>query len=178
MTEFEAPCGDVFRGPADMPMKIGVIADTHLDAPIPRLEQVVEEVFGDVDCVVHAGDIRSEAVLRVFEGKELVAVWGNNDPESLRRHLPEKAVFEARGFRIGVTHGWSWPFGLHRRVRKRFDDVDCIVYGHSHRAFCRRIDGVLMFNPGAFCGGLSSLGRASVGFLSLGTEIQAEVIAL
>ncbi|MGD8388541.1 MAG: metallophosphoesterase family protein [Desulfobacteraceae bacterium] len=161
-----------------MPMKIGVIADTHLDAPTPRLERVVEGVFGDADCVVHAGDIRNEAVLRAFGGIELIAVWGNNDPQALRQQLPEKVVFEARGFRIGVTHGWSWPFRLHRRVRSRFDDVDCIVYGHSHRAFCQRIEGVLMFNPGAFCGGLCSLGRRSVGLLTIDKEIRAEVIAI
>lgn len=159
-------------------MKIGVIADTHLNAPTRRLQRVVEGVFGDAECIVHAGDIRSASVLRAFHGKELVAVWGNNDPESLRQRLPEEIVFEARGFRIGVTHGWGWPFGLHRRVRSRFDEVDCIVYGHSHRAFCQRINGVLMFNPGAFCGGIFSLGRRSVGRLTIDREIRPEVIVL
>jgi len=159
-------------------MKIGVIADTHLETPTRRLERVVEEVFGEADCIVHAGDIRSAAVLRAFGEIKLIAVWGNNDPETLRQQLPEKTVFEARGFRIGVTHGWNWPFGLPRRVHSCFEDVDCIVYGHSHRAFCKRIEGVLMFNPGAFCGGLFARGRRSVGLLTVDKEIRAEVVAL
>ncbi len=159
-------------------MKIGVIADTHLGEPSRELERVAEELFGDADLVVHAGDIRSEAVLGAFAGKELVAVRGNNDTGPLRDRLPERVVFEAAGCRIGVTHGRGWPFGLPGRVERRFEDVDCIVFGHSHRPFNERRGGVLLFNPGAFCGGLGALGRRSVGILRVEREIHGEIVRL
>ncbi len=157
---------------------IGVIADTHLREPTRELERVVEEVFGEADRIVHAGDVRTEAVLRAFSGKDLVAVRGNNDTGELADRLPEEAVFDAGPFRIGVTHGRGWPFGLPARVKREFEDVDCIVFGHSHRAFNERRGGVLLFNPGAFCGGLGALGRRSVGLLRIGREIRAEIVRL
>lgn len=159
-------------------MKIGVIADTHLEAPSPELERLATGLFGDADLVVHAGDIRTEAVLEVFGGKELVAVRGNNDAGPLGDRLPEERVFEAGGHRIGVTHGRGWPPGLPGRVRRRFEDVDCIVFGHSHRPFNERRGGVLLFNPGAFCGGLFALGRRSAGILRVGREIRGEIVRL
>jgi hypothetical protein len=158
-------------------VKIGVIADTHLTEPSPELERVAEELFGDADLVVHAGDIRSEAVLEVFSGKELVAVRGNNDRGALAERLPEKRVLEAGGHRIGVTHGRGWPFGLAGRVGRCFEEVDCVVFGHSHRSFNERRGGVLLFNPGAFCGGLLSSGR-SVGILRVDRGIDGEIVRL
>jgi hypothetical protein len=159
-------------------VKIGVIADTHLEAPSRELERVAEEIFGDADLVVHAGDIRSEAVLEVFAGKELVAVRGNNDAGPPGDRLPERRVFEAAGHRIGVTHGRGWPLGLPGRVGRDFEAVDCIVFGHSHRPFNERRGGVLLFNPGAFCGGFFALGRKSVGILRVGREIRGEIVRL
>jgi hypothetical protein len=159
-------------------VKIGVIADTHLEAPSPELKRVAKELFGDADLVVHAGDIRSQAVLEVFAGKELVAVRGNNDAGPLGDLLPERQVFEAGGHRIGVAHGRGWPFGLPGRVVRRFEDVDCVVFGHSHRPFNERRGGVLLFNPGAFCGGFFALGRRSVGILRAGREIRGEIVRL
>jgi len=157
---------------------IGVIADTHLREPTRELERVVAEVFAGADRIVHAGDVRTESVLRAFSGKNLVAVRGNNDTGALEDRLPEKAVFEAGRFRVGVTHGRGWPLGLPSRVERLFDDVDCIVFGHSHRAFNERRGGVLLFNPGAFCGGLGALGRRSVGILRVGREIHGEIVAI
>ncbi len=155
---------------------IGVIADTHLRAATRELERVVEEVFLDADLVVHAGDIQVEAVLEAFSRKNLVAVRGNND--AALEELPERTVLKAAGRRIGVIHGRGWPLGLPGRVQPLFEDVDCIVFGHSHRPFNRVRDGVLLFNPGAFCGGLGALGRRSVGLLRVGPEIRGEIVRL
>lgn len=159
-----------------VPVTIGVIADTHLRAPTRELERVVEEVFLGADLVIHAGDIQEEGVLEAFSGKDLVAVRGNND--TALETLPERTVLEAGARRIGVTHGRGWPFGLPGRVRPLFEDVDCIVFGHSHRPFNRVRNGVLLFNPGAYCGGLGALGRRSVGLLRVGAEVRGEIVRL
>ena len=70
-------------------------------------------------------------------------------PDEITSKLPVKKVVEALGFKIGVVHGWGAPDGLAEKVRREFNDVDCIVFGHSHRPLLARIDGALMFNPGS-----------------------------
>ncbi len=159
-------------------MKIGVIADTHLKRPTSDLEKVLETAFSDVDLIIHAGDFNTEEVLEVFSGRDLVAVKGNNDSAELKTRLPESELFHAGGFRIGLLHGWGRPFGLRTRILSRIPDVDCLIYGHSHLGFAGYRRGVFFFNPGAFCGGLSALGRKSVGILEVGAEIQGELIRI
>jgi putative phosphoesterase len=78
------------------------------------------------------------------------AVCGNMDHLGLCESLPAKKVIEAGKFRIGLTHGFGAPHGLVDWVRSRFDgeNVDAIVFGHSHHAMNEVIDGILFFNPG------------------------------
>ncbi|MCJ7744964.1 MAG: metallophosphatase family protein, partial [Actinobacteria bacterium] len=52
-------------------------------------------------------------------------------------------------FRIGLTHGQGGPSGIVERVASEFREVDCIVFGHTHNALVREIEGVLFFNPGS-----------------------------
>jgi hypothetical protein len=162
-----------------MPMKIGVISDTHLTSPDPLLRKVVTDFFSDTEMILHAGDIVSMDVLDAFSGHKLVAVAGNQDGSEIRKHLPEKHVLEVQGFRIGLIHGWGPPFGLEKRAATCFADIHCLVYGHSHWPRIRRNRrGVLCFNPGSFSSDFASLWRSSVGILTLDTEIRAEIIRL
>jgi hypothetical protein len=55
-------------------------------------------------------------------------------------------------------------------VRGEFDDVDVIIFGHSHLSCNERIRGALMFNPGR-C-------RESYGLLTIGEETRAEVVKI
>jgi hypothetical protein len=83
-----------------------------------------------------------------------------------------------KDYRIGLTHGWGAPFGLKRRASSVFEDVHCIVFGHSHWAVNRRRNGVLFFNPGTFSGGIFSLWRRSIGLLTVDQDIMGEIIQL
>ncbi len=58
--------------------------------------------------------------------------------------------------------------GLAGRVRGEFDDVDVIIFGHSHASCNERIKGALMFNPGR-C-------RDSYGLLTIAEDIKAEIV--
>ncbi|NOZ20186.1 MAG: metallophosphoesterase family protein [Planctomycetes bacterium] len=130
-------------------MRIGVLSDTHVvDASDIPVE--VFETLRDVDLILHAGDILELGVIDELGALAPVhAVCGNMDPHLTREKLPGKSIINAGGKRIGLTHGSGAPFGLHNRVRARFDDVDVIVFGHSHRPMCETADGVLVFNPGS-----------------------------
>ena len=159
-------------------MKIGVISDTHLKAPNERLERAVRQHFADVDMILHAGDICTLDVLEVFSHKTTYAVSGNRDQQKVKERLPSKLIVHAGGYRIGLIHGWGPPFGLHKKVRSKFHDVHCIVFGHTHRC-CEAIeDGVVLFNPGSFSSNIFSLWRRSIGILKIGKGIQTQIIRL
>jgi uncharacterized protein len=130
-------------------MKIGVISDTHLHNYSLELQRIVDKHFGDVDMVLHAGDIVEMEVLDAFLTKKIEAVAGNMDPASVRNHFPMKKIIKVGAFEIGLIHGWGSPVGLENRVRNEFTEIDCLVYGHTHYPVNQVIKGVLFFNPGS-----------------------------
>ena len=158
-------------------MKIGIISDTHLNIPDNRLEKIVEDYFHDVDLILHAGDMVELEVLDVFRGKKVYAVSGNMDPGSVREVFPDKRILEIEGRRVGLIHGWGSPFGLEEKVMQEFDNVECIVYGHTHRAMNDVRDGILLFNPGSPTDQRFAK-HNSVGILDIGKEIVGKIIDL
>ena len=159
-------------------MKIGVISDTHLTGPNRFLEKVNERYFSDVDLILHAGDLISLEVLKVFKGKELIAVTGNSDLPGVKETFPERSIIRANRFKIGLIHGWGLPVRLGSRVGACFEGVHCVVFGHSHRAAIFRRNGILYFNPGSFSPGMFSLWRRSIGILTVEKEIKGEIVKL
>jgi putative phosphoesterase len=127
---------------------LGVISDTHLlEASIP--ERVLE-AFQGADLIVHAGDVVVMPVIdQLSTLAETVSVRGNMDRGDLARSLPDKRVIDVKGFKIGLTHGYGPPWGMTRKVRAMFDDVDCIIFGHTHQPLIKEDNGVLFFNPGS-----------------------------
>jgi putative phosphoesterase len=156
-------------------MKIGVISDTHLRHYDERLKGIVEEYFQDVEIILHAGDLVALEVLDVFAGKEVKAVYGNMDGDDIRNRLSEKMLIELGGFRIGLIHGWGMPFGLEKKLRKQFDQIDCLVYGHTHHACNRYKDGVLYFNPGSAMDKRFAK-KNTIGILEIGDKITGRII--
>jgi len=158
-------------------MKIGVISDTHLNVSDDRLEKIVEDYFRDVDLILHAGDIVELDVLNVFKGMDVYAVSGNMDRDSVRKVFPEKRVLEVKGRKIGLIHGWGSPFGLEEKIAGEFENVECIVYGHTHRAINETRNGVLLFNPGSPTDRRFAK-HNSVGILDIEEEITGKIIYL
>ena len=155
-------------------MKIGVISDTHLGKSNAGLKKLMDTLFSDAELILHAGDIVEPEVLEAFSGKELVAVHGNMDIAEIKKGLPDKRLLTVGRFKIGLTHGWGAPMGIEKKVRSVFDDVDAIVFGHTHKPCNRIIDGVLFFNPGAYSGGMFRGGAGSVGVLTVEDSITGE----
>ncbi|MEA3224275.1 MAG: metallophosphoesterase [Thermodesulfobacteriota bacterium] len=131
--------------------KIGVISDTHLKKPSDLIKEIVSKYFSDVDLIIHAGDMVRLCVLDIFyeTGKDIVAVSGNMDYPEVSDRFPLKQSIEIEAVRIGIIHGWADPHGMRARIRKEFNDVDAIIYGHTHQAFSGTEDGVFFFNPGS-----------------------------
>ena len=151
-------------------MKIGVLSDTHIHLA-EEIHPEVVKAFSNVDLIVHAGDFVGSQVLEGLKRLgEVKAVHGNMDSMELRGLLPEKELLVVGGKKIGIIHGWGGPEGIEQKVRELFDDVDIIIYGHSHRANIERIGDVLFFNPGP--------GYKSFGILTIEEDIKGEIVKL
>jgi putative phosphoesterase len=83
--------------------------------------------------------------------KSVKAVQGNMDDKSIAKIFPLKDIVECEGVRIGITHGSGPRDKVLDAVKKVFakDDVQAVVFGHSHVAMNEKINGVLYFNPGS-----------------------------
>jgi len=131
--------------------RIGVLSDTHLlkNGKLPR---EVWHGLSDVNAILHAGDILDPAVLEELEClAPTYAVQGNCDV-FYQTDLPDKRIVEFNGVRIGITHG---HLGRGRTTPERAlqlfcaQDVQVIVFGHSHMPYLDYRDGILLFNPGS-----------------------------
>ena len=151
-------------------MIIGVLSDTHMRLP-EEIPQKVIKAFSTVDLIIHAGDI---VTLEVLEGLrrlgEVKAVCGNMDSDELGIMLPERELVVVGGKRIGITHGSGGPWGIENRVREMFDEVDVIIYGHTHNVKNEVMGDILFFNPGR--------GKNSFGILTIGEDIRGEIIKI
>lgn len=166
-------------------MKIGVIADTHIPDLRRSLPARVMEIFSSVEIVLHAGDITTLDVLQQLQESVSLtfAVYGENDSAEVRSYLQESQVLEFGGLRVGLIHGnRDSRRGFNDRVARllrrdpyhqdyidfilsRFNNVDAIVFGHTHVPYARVRDGVFMFNPGSI--NPSNDNEPSVGLLEI-----------
>jgi putative phosphoesterase len=129
---------------------IGVLSDTHLLEPDKWFRERALRCFADADMILHAGDLTSLSVLEVFAGKTVHAVHGNMCGPKTRNALPASKIVEAGNFRLALVHGAGYMHNIEQRLFDLFAPIDCIVYGHTHKAVCHRFGPTLMVNPGSF----------------------------
>jgi uncharacterized protein len=158
-------------------IKIGVISDTHLSGYDESLKKIVDEYFGDVDFVIHAGDLVDLHVLDIFEGKEVKAVCGNMDYFSVRDKLSEQMLLEIKGFKLGIIHGWGDPERVEKKISAKLGNVDCIIYGHTHKPANHIDGGILFFNPGSPTDKRFAAYR-SIGILEIDKKVSGRIIKL
>jgi len=160
--------------------RIGVLSDTHLHGPDIGLEELAARHFWDMDLIVHAGDMVNISVLDVFAvlGKDVIAVCGNMDGHDVRSSFPMQRIIEIEQIRIGIVHGWGSPHGIRQRIRNAFEQVDAIIYGHTHVGFSDMEAGIFFFNPGSPTDSRFTSSR-SLGIITVqGHSIKGEIITL
>jgi uncharacterized protein len=158
-------------------MIIGVISDTHLREPHSDFKKIIETHFKQVDKILHAGDFIDPSIADYLSSqKDLIAVCGNMDPQSGLGAFPRKRVIHLDGFKIGLIHGGGAPFGIEQRIIDEFEDLDAIVYGHTHTPANHFVKNILFFNPGSPTRPAGD--RATLGILRLGEKIEGEIIEI
>ncbi len=134
-------------------MRIVVFSDTHRN--ISGCIQLLENMQGQIDAVLHAGDIAEdiEKLKSTFPHMAICGVRGNND---FYTNLPTELLLDYEGIKIFLTHGHRY------KVKYTYEDIADVaiakgaqiaVFGHTHQS-CDRIEkGVHLLNPGS-AGGL------------------------
>jgi len=156
----------------------GIISDTHGKVP-----SEVFAHFDGVEGILHAGDVDHEDILIELEAVAPVrGVMGNMDGMELSHRLPLRDVVDLDGVRVGLAHGHlhGGPSDRHRRLREAFetDNVQVIVYGHTHRSCADTDEEPWVLNPGS-----ASQGRGhgrSIGLLRLDEDgsLDFEIVRL
>jgi len=128
-----------------------LIADTHVPKRAKELPAAVWDQVARVDVVVHAGDWVTPPLLDELEGRaaRLLACWGNNDGDELRRRLPERADATLDGVRFTVVHETGASAGRDVRMADRYPHTDVLVFGHSHIPWDTTAGGLRLLNPGS-----------------------------
>lgn len=121
-------------------MKIGIISDTH-----GLLRPEVEARLAGVSHIIHAGDIGSPDIIPAL-GKiaPVSAIRGNVDTGDWARRYPEELTIKLAERSFHVLHDID-----DLRLCDLPRDLAVIVYGHSHRAGIKTVDGVVYLNPGS-----------------------------
>jgi putative phosphoesterase len=156
---------------------IGVISDTHLSRYDAGLAGIVDDHFKDVDFILHAGDLVDLRVLDIFAGKEVKAVSGNMDNMPVKDKFPEQLIFEIKGFTVGLIHGWGSPLGIEKKLLAKLGNVNCIVYGHTHKPVNYKENGILFFNPGSAVDKRFADTR-TIGIIEIDKEIKGRIISI
>ncbi len=157
-------------------MKIGVLSDTHISSPTASFVDQTTRCFADCQVIFHAGDLTDISVLAAFKNKEVYAVHGNMCQPSSRQNLPTQAVIELGGFRFGLTHGMRYRHNVEEHLIHDFEEVDCIVSGHTHIPVCHRLFGVLFMNPGSFMGTGRYGSSGTYGILKVGDTLSGRIL--
>ncbi len=132
-------------------MLIGVISDTHIPDRSPKIPKAVFEVFDGVDMVLHAGDLTSPQILDELQMMAPTrCVQGNMD----RRYgtkFPKEDIVVVDEIKIGLNHGEVYPRGDTQQLKYIGLElgVDVLITGHTHWAFVKEVDDILLLNPGS-----------------------------
>lgn len=133
-------------------MKIGVVSDTHLSQKSGMLPKALTEGLQGVDFIFHAGDwVSSRVADELAAIAPLDGVAGNNDGPELVERFGRRKLVQIQQVTFGLFHGDGYGKTTEQRALEAFkgEQVDVILFGHSHVPFIERKEGILLFNPGS-----------------------------
>lgn len=167
-------------------MRIGLLSDTHIPEVAQGLPPQIAEAFGDVDLVLHAGDIYVPRVLDELEGiAPVLAAEGDDDyGDTLTdERVKAKHVLKLEGQTLWLIHERpyfhkfpSWQRGK-PPAQGGYDTPDIVVFGHEHRPALQRSGDVLYVNPGSPTLLRYRRGLGTVGILNIDSD-EADVVIL
>jgi putative phosphoesterase len=134
-------------------MEFALLSDTHLNSG-GALPAEIRRRLRRADGILHAGDLTTAAFLVDLRSlAPVTVVRGNCDEWDVELSvLPLSAVAVCGRLRVGLTHGaLGRGSTAPARAAASFagQEVDLIVFGHTHAPFYDTVGGVRLFNPGS-----------------------------
>ncbi|MBY7142673.1 metallophosphoesterase family protein [Virgibacillus sp. NKC19-3] len=157
-------------------MNIVVTADTHMPDKGKQLPSRLIKELKKTDLIIHAGDWNSMEVYHMLRTYgEVKGVYGNVDREDIKDRFPAQEILEVHGHKIGIVHGHGDKKTTEKRVLEAFEgeEVDIIIFGHSHIPLLRYFKKKLLLNPGSPMDKRTHPYYSFV-ILTVGEEIRAE----
>ncbi|RPJ11503.1 MAG: metallophosphoesterase [Desulfobacteraceae bacterium] len=119
---------------------MGIISDTH-----GRITESALNALAGSELIIHAGDIGEKDVLEKLKSiAPVFPVKGNMDKGAWARGIPGSET---------VNHGCVSLYILHDISRIDLDPAasgfSAVIFGHTHKPFIDRQNGVLFVNPGS-----------------------------
>lgn len=159
-------------------MKVIITGDTHIPGRGSKLPNRLTDACSDADLIIHAGDWSSPAVFDMLSKfAEVIGVYGNVDSAEIRALVPARRLIEIGGLRIGIVHGHGDKKTTEQRAVEAFanEQVDAIVFGHSHIPVIKYFKGILLLNPGSPTDKRKSPFYSFIS-LNIGDELRPELI--
>ncbi|WP_409251016.1 metallophosphoesterase family protein [Bacillus sp. SCS-153A] len=160
-----------------MILKIVVLSDTHMPNRGKELPPVLIKELKSAELIIHAGDWNTlEVYEELKEYGRVEGVSGNTDEQAILDAFPKRQVLNVQGYSIGVVHGDGTGKTTEKRALEAFEEnMDIIIFGHSHIPYTRFSSGTLLFNPG------SATDKRkhpfySFGIIELGNEVKTQHI--
>lgn len=126
-----------------------VLADTHMPRRARELPRLLLDALATADLVIHLGDFtEGDLAGELASLAPLYAVHGNNDSPQIRDRFPATLTMTLEGHSAVLLHGHLGGRTALEAAR-RVQAADLVLFGHSHRPWCSREDGRLLFNPGS-----------------------------
>jgi putative phosphoesterase len=122
--------------------------ETGPDLGHDYLDPQIARLFQGVDHILHAGDIGMPALLlELGLIAPVTAVAGNTDDPTFGYRQTRLVDLSGRKFLI---HHIVDPHDLRAEVKSLIakERPEVVLFGHTHKPFCERVNGTLFFNPG------------------------------
>lgn len=157
-------------------MKIGIISDTHGD--MKSIDKAILHL-NTCDLIIHAGDYIADAeYIHYATDVNVKCVKGNCDSYSMDGHY--ELIFSANNKKFFLCHGHYYDVKIGINSLYRFakdNDIDFVVFGHTHIPIYKTIDNITFINPGSLAYPRGGSDKA-FGILTIDNNISYEEIKI
>ncbi|MFW6030251.1 MAG: phosphodiesterase [Halanaerobiales bacterium] len=142
-----------------------ILSDTH--GSLKSWEEA-ENFFNDMDMILHAGDLlyhgarnplpdgyNTKGLIEKINNcpMDFLAIKGNVDALVddwvLPYPLSEYSMVVDNGFKIAIYHGYQHQSEAERVSFAKCLGADLLIYGHTHIPELKKVDNVILLNPGS-----------------------------
>lgn len=153
-------------------MKIAVLSDTHGNYPLGIT--MLDRISG-LDCVIHLGDVLSDAeIIEYALDIPVIKLAGNCDSST---NADRELLLNISEMTFFLSHGdlYQVKSGIDRIYEKATSEkAEIVLYGHTHIPAIQKKGEILLVNPGSLKAAAAQQSLAILNILN--REVSVEII--